>query len=114
MREPTECQQQGESSLHQDREPEPVSVSMEPVRDPVVEDQDLLNTAYASKGYPETVVKIMSAARGSSSDRQYKVFYAKFQKYCKDKSLDPLQISLAEGLGFLTSLHEAGLSYVAR
>ena len=84
---------------------------MEPTRDSEVEDQDLLNKAYASKGYPETVVKIMSAARRSSSDRQYKVFYTKFQKYCKDKSLDPLQISLAEGLGFLTSLHEAGLSY---
>ena len=79
----------------------------------VVEDQDLLGTAYANRGYSQTVVNIMSAARRSSSDRQYKVYYVKFQQYCKDKSLDPFKVTLPEGLGFLSYLHETGLSYSA-
>ena len=78
----------------------------------LTEDNIILN-ATMSRGISEAVAKVMLAARRQSSDRQYKVYFSKYLQFCRDKTINPLRASLAEGLSFLDSLHSDGLSYSA-
>ncbi|XP_067682740.1 uncharacterized protein [Haliotis asinina] len=71
----------------------------------------LIREALTLRGIPERIGKVITQSWCGSTQRQYQVHLHKWEAYCSERDIDPLQGTVAELLGFLHVLYEQGLSY---
>ena len=72
----------------------------------------LYEQSLVTKGVPASLFKVFEAARRPSSNKQYRVYLAKWEVYCNQRQIDPIECELSEALEFLEMLRtDFGLSY---
>ncbi|XP_067664507.1 uncharacterized protein [Haliotis asinina] len=61
----------------------------------------LIREALTLRGIPERIGKVITQSWRGSTQRQYQVHLHKWEAYCSERDIDPLQGTVAELLGFL-------------
>ena len=73
----------------------------------------LIQANLTSKGLSTTALDVILQAGKPGTQKQYKSYLQRWERYCREEKINPLSASVVDGINFLGDLYQKPLSYSA-